>query len=268
MKQLNWYQIFGETKTIPDGKTVTPTDDIQILLHCADIWDKAYTTIAEIITDTITLTAIIVDNNSIDYLVRSTTWASSVTSNSTAMTLIGANNYASNALTADATWCEAIGESEYVDSVLNAKIPKMTTNTTPSGVASASSAYSGRPAYRAFDRDMNTTWNGNVAGSSGQTLEAGWIQYQFTNAVSAKYLTIYTSIPCPLIVVMGSNDGVTFEDVASVENIPNNEQFGSALLNSENYIYYRCKVTQKNTSGGTLMMPVITELQLYGREDV
>ena len=49
MKQLNWYQIFGQTHTIPDGSTVTPTDDVQILLNCANIWDKAYTTIADLL---------------------------------------------------------------------------------------------------------------------------------------------------------------------------------------------------------------------------
>jgi hypothetical protein len=76
MKQLNWYQIFGNTKKIPDGRTVTPTDDIQIWLHCANIWDKTYTTLAEVLTDTDTLLALITSNNAVDYMVRSTTWAS------------------------------------------------------------------------------------------------------------------------------------------------------------------------------------------------
>jgi hypothetical protein len=73
MKQLNWYQIFGVQ--IPDGRTVLPTDDIQIWLHCANIWDKNYTTLAEVLADSTTLSALISSNNAVDYLVRSTTWA-------------------------------------------------------------------------------------------------------------------------------------------------------------------------------------------------
>ena len=78
MYQLNWYQIFGNTHKIPDGKTVTPTDDIQIWLHCADIWDKTYTNLAEVLNDTDTLSALIASENAVDYLVRSTSWATSV----------------------------------------------------------------------------------------------------------------------------------------------------------------------------------------------
>jgi hypothetical protein len=74
MKQLNWYQIFGQTKVIPDGKTVEPTDDIQIWLHCADIWNKTYTTLAEVLADADTLSALINSNNAVDYLVRSKKW--------------------------------------------------------------------------------------------------------------------------------------------------------------------------------------------------
>lgn len=62
--------------TIPDGRTVTPTDDVQILLNCANIWDKAYTTLTALFADTSTLQAVINSNNAIDYLVRSTTFAS------------------------------------------------------------------------------------------------------------------------------------------------------------------------------------------------
>lgn len=122
--------------TIPDGSTVTPTDDVQTLLNCADIWDKAYTTISQLLADTTSLLAVITDNNAVDYLVRSTTWASDVTGDSTAMTDIGADNYASNTLIADSTWRSAIKSSAYYDNVANDKIPTMSDNTTPSGVAS------------------------------------------------------------------------------------------------------------------------------------
>ena len=43
MKQLNLYYHGGGGGggSVPDGKTVTPTDDVQTLLACAGITDKA-----------------------------------------------------------------------------------------------------------------------------------------------------------------------------------------------------------------------------------
>ena len=64
-------------QTTPDGSTVTPTDDIQTWLACAGINDKSYTTLSEVLADSTTLLALMSDNNAVDYLVRSKTWASS-----------------------------------------------------------------------------------------------------------------------------------------------------------------------------------------------
>ena len=62
-------------ETIPDGSTVTPTDDIQIWLNCAGIYDKtSYTTLADVLADHDTLQRVISDENATDYLVRSKTW--------------------------------------------------------------------------------------------------------------------------------------------------------------------------------------------------
>ena len=82
----------------PTGSTATPTDVIQTWLHCANIWDKNYTTISAVLADTTTLLALISSNNAADYMARSTTWASSVVANSTAMTYIGANDYCADNL--------------------------------------------------------------------------------------------------------------------------------------------------------------------------
>ena len=60
-----------ELSEVVDGKTVLPTDDIQIWLKCAGINDKSYTTLAEVLADTDTLLALINSNNAVDYLVRS-----------------------------------------------------------------------------------------------------------------------------------------------------------------------------------------------------
>lgn len=58
----------------PDGKTVTPTDDIQTWLECAGIKGKSYTTLDEVLADHETLQKLISDENAVDYMVRSKTW--------------------------------------------------------------------------------------------------------------------------------------------------------------------------------------------------
>jgi len=73
MKQLNLYYIGGSDQR-PEGRTVVPTDDIQIWLKCAGL-NKPYTTLAEVLADSSTLEALIADSNAVDYLVRSKSFA-------------------------------------------------------------------------------------------------------------------------------------------------------------------------------------------------
>jgi hypothetical protein len=163
---------------LPDGSTVTPTDSIPTLLHCADIWDKSYTSIGEVLDDNDSLLKILTTDNSIDYLVRSTTYASSVTADSDAMSMIGSYDYASDTLLGDSTWAMAIANSTYKDSVINASVPKMTSNNTPSGVASASTIYgSGYEAYRAFDDNTSTFWSAAASDTNK------WVKYDFGKTV-------------------------------------------------------------------------------------
>lgn len=161
---------------IPDGSTATPTDVIQTWLHCAGIFDKAYTTIAQVLNDSTTVTALIASTNAVDYMARSTTWASSVCANSSAMTKIGANNYCADALLSNSTWLNAICGSTYFESVLNVKVPTMTSNTTPSGVASASSVSGSNDAFHAFDNVSGNRW-----ASSG--VPPANLNYKFTQNV-------------------------------------------------------------------------------------
>lgn len=66
-----------ELMTMPNGETVTPTDDIQIWLKCAGITDKSYTTLSEVLADSETYNALLGDSNACAYMARSTTWAGS-----------------------------------------------------------------------------------------------------------------------------------------------------------------------------------------------
>ena len=138
--------VFEDT---PDGATVTPTDDVQTWLHCANIWDKTdITTIDAVIADTTTLNILISGNNASDYLARSTTWANDVCSNETAMTYIGLDDYCANQLLDNSTWLNAIGNSAYFEKVLNKCVPPLTSNTGSDG-GEASGDFN-NPAYYTF----------------------------------------------------------------------------------------------------------------------
>jgi hypothetical protein len=162
---------------IPTGSSITPANDIQIWLHCADIWDKTYTTISQVLADASTLLALISSNNAADYMARSTNWASSVCANQTAMGYIGNNDYCANKLLADSTWRTSICNSTYFESVLNVKVPTMTSNTAPSGIASNSSAESGYEAYKAFDGNDSTSF-----ASYSSSIVNEWLAYDFQSS--------------------------------------------------------------------------------------
>ena len=243
---------------VPDGSTVTPTDDIQIWLNCADIYDKtSYTTLSDILNDSTTLSALIADNNAVDYMVRSTTWASGVCADSTAMSYIGLNNYCANTLLADSDWLNAICNSAYFESVLNVKVPVMTSNTTPSGVVSVEggSEQSSYPLYWAFDNNVNTWATIGVSANAR-------LCYEFT-AVKSIYLTkVITKDGGARSVKVQDWNGSSWADISSQIELPNSadpyaivcegsaSKFGFLVLSSY----------QSNT--------VIAELQFYGRQDV
>lgn len=259
----------GQTETvtlsfIPEGSTVTPTDDIQIWLNCADIFDKSYTTIGEVLADSSTLSALIADSNAVNYMVRSTTWASSVCANQSAMSYIGLNDYCANALLADSTWRNAICNSTYFESVLNVKVPTMTSNTTPSGEVSGATIY---PSYTAYE---------SFGGSRGTLLRdaSGYIQYKFSSKVRIFKVKIkeynntaeasISSFPKDVI-FKASDDGTTFSQIAtaSYTDVTQGKEYTTIIPNSGKHKYYRMEIT--NNNGQSVYTQCGNPLQFYGR---
>jgi len=399
MIQLNWYKIFGVQ--IPDGSTVLPTDDIQIWLHCANIWDKSYTTLAEVLADTTTLSALISSNNAVDYMVRSTSWAGislvpAMTSNttpsgeclssgeystnynyrgfdgndstdwastqgtvgdwlgykftspcavgkvsiknanrvtklnyeisddgvtwttkesnvsisltavsefsvsspekhlysrvvstekgggvdrwqiytlqfysenlcadSTAMTYIGLNNYCANKLLKDATWCNAICNSTYFESVLNVKVPVMTSNTTPSGECFVDQTASWFEPYYFFDG--NTSRHGGWA----QNSYPHWFAYDFGRAVTIVGFEWYAyahyggrTIP---MLLEYSDDKSTWNSYGDTVNAVQSVSWSAMATHiSGAHRYWRIYCATQGTADSI----AFGEVQFYGREDV
>ena len=410
---------------IPDGTTITPTDDIQILLACAGIGDSEIASLAELLDDTSTLSAVINSNNAVDYMVRSTTWAVSVSvpvmtsnttpkgvasaiseisstraawkafnnasaayddcwqasslgvggyiqyrfeepvaiskvkfkvlpdagdisdylssytvkasndgstwadiysgsvsktglsktfvtqsfendteysywrfvetafyddanprctmaeiqflheglcDNSTAMTYIGLNNYASNTLLADATWCEAICNSEYFESVLNVKVPTMTDNTHPYGEVTASAVSTATPgaaSWKAFDDDSATYWNGG-----GGQYPNNYCRYTFPTSkkmylIKYSFAGGYSSTFSYTAKFQTSDDGVTWTDATDTYTLAFNgfeTKTGNVILNGNAKRGYGIQILSCNNSGAYSFG--VNELQFYGREDV
>lgn len=250
---------------IPDGKTVTPTDDIQKWLECANIKGKSYTTLAEVLADEDTLRKLLTDDNAIDYLKRSTTWASgtgSITDSELAMGYIGAYDYAADTLLGDSTWAEAIGESTYSDLVLDVSVKTMTSNTDPEGECFGSTPpYDAQHTYfHAFDKD-NTTFF-----ATSQNPTNPHLGYKFIRPVKVNKLYIknsqYATNVSQNIAVKGSTDGSTWQLITNLvlADVSAYAENTFSFVNDDEYQYIAVFPLD------TLEWWNVMELQFYGRE--
>jgi len=149
-------------------------------------------------------------------------------------------------------------------------IPLMTSNTTPSGIANASSTTNfsgGIGPYGAFDRNTNTLWESNVA--------TAWLSYQFpTGKIIKRYgfFSYFSNNPNPRTWTFeGSNDGSTWTTLDTQTNfITTISTFYSFDISSNvtSYLYYRINIsaTQAVVTRGPIVMSLeMSELtDLYG----
>lgn len=249
----------AQLNDVPEGSTITPVNDIQIWLHCANIWDKSYTTLNEVLADNTTLLALISSNNAVDYMVRSTSWASSVCSNQTAMGLIGNNNYCANELLANSTWLTAIANSSYIESVCNVKIPTMTSNTTPSGTASATSVFpeGNWAAYKALDGLDSTAW------LTGNNVLDATLTYTFPTSKNIKIAKV----------TIGNVEATYTSTQGTIKIFSGNTEVGSKAFSSRGQVLVF--TFPSGLSGATYKVEVIgsnnyyielSTAQFYGRE--
>lgn len=142
---------------------------------------------------------------------------------------------------------------------LKALVPTMTSNTTPSGVASASSFYaSGYEAWKAFDNGGGV-WNSTATSDN-------WLQYKFENPVKLEYANIgrisdgYNNKTQIKYKIQVSTDGVNWKDVSSEKTAVNETNVTIPFINAECCVY--CRVLQ---TSGTYGMS-IDYLQFYGSQ--
>lgn len=249
---------------IPEGSTAVPTDVVQTWLNCAGIFDKNYTTVSQVLADSTTLSALISSNNAADYMARSTTWASDITADSTAMSYIGLNNYCSNALLLVSDWVTAICNSSYMESVLNVKVPTMTSATTPSGEVVESGHYSTNVGWYVFDNNENDFWSG------AEYVENSWVGYHFTSNVKI-YVCILSKYRRPTSIrVDSSNDGISWNAISesTATGVTSDTVVSTPITiictpsTAQDYVRLYCVSTFNHYE------PNIYTVQFYGREDV
>jgi hypothetical protein len=212
-----------------------------------------------IVWDPFIMNAVVNSSTAMNAIINSSTALNAVVNSSTAMNAIINSQTALNAVKDNSTaWNIFINGTG-----LTAKqVPTMTSNTTPEGVASASSIYSSYyDAFKAFDKNTNTYW---FAGGG----QPQWIQYQFINPVFVHTVTLtgwgsagnyYNPTS---ITIQVSNDGNTFTDVATF-----NQEFTSTsttlyIAKQGYYKYWRVRVN--STVGGSGYSPAIRELNFKG----
>lgn len=237
-----------------------PTGDINYWLWYGGINNTQgdYSSLADILADTTALSALMASQNAVDYLVINTSWASSITANEDAMTYIGLNNYASNTLLADSTWCNAICNSTYFESVLNVKVPIMTSNTTPEGECFASSVYQNEQPYRSFD--------GNQSTSGMVNSQSGFVGYIFTDAVFIyKAVSNRQHIDGAVTSLEASTDGTNWIKLCDFTDTQTNVSETHTFMPSAKYDRYRFNIRNTNPNYGFARF---FDGQLYGRKDV
>lgn len=145
--------------------------------------------------------------------------------------------------------------------VTETQVPVMTSNTTPSGVCSASGSRSGNPPYFAFNGNGNP-W---VVDSKPTASNPQWIQYMFNEPVCVTsmmyYHTANDNSRVRNCVVQRSDDGINFVDVYQTD-IPTSPAEVTIEFNNSVYAkYWRLKILSNN---GNPQNVYAGELQFYG----
>lgn len=143
--------------------------------------------------------------------------------------------------------------SEYNGTTEADMIPTMTSNTAPSGVASASSVYSSDwPAWKAMDDNGGTTW------ASAYAPAGSWLKYQFTAGKTATSYTLTArnlADPNPYApsawTLQGSNNGADWTNLNSQSGISwtQAEKKTFTIASPASYVYYKLAITTPGPQG-------------------
>lgn len=147
-------------------------------------------------------------------------------------------------------------------SALSTLIPLMTSNTSPSGVASASTVANGDDltwgAWRAFAENPGVGWS---APGYSDAPPPQWIQYRFDSPTLVTGVLVTSTHTSITWVLSGSSDGVTFYPIYTLVQADTPPGSRQNFSNSTFYTYYRWTITDSSPVGYQL---TLAGVQLYG----
>ncbi|MEC0238024.1 ran-binding protein 10 [Paenibacillus kribbensis] len=165
----------------------------------------------------------------------------------------------------------ATPEAEAID-----LIPKMASDTSPSGKVTYSAAYSGLEGYKAFDRKANYSTAGNYT-AWGTPPKDGWLAYEFpTPKIVIKYVLYYggysTNNPPDAGKDMpntwtfeGSNNGLSWTVLDNKTNyIFTSGANEFSLNNKDQFKFYKINITNNNGATGKDVNLSIHEMEMWG----
>jgi hypothetical protein len=230
---------------------------------------NSQTAMNAVINSQTAMNAVINSQTAMNAVINSQTAMNAVINSQTAMNAVANSQTAMNAVINSQTALNAIRNNTtawntFINSTKNVKeVPIMTSNTTPEGVASASSIrIHDFEAFKAFDKNINTYWY--AGGHAPQ-----WIQYQFVKPVFVHTVVItgheaggnyYNPTS---ITIQASQDGSTFIDIQTF-----NQEFTSTpttlyIAKQGYYKYWRVRVNSV-VLGIHDYFPIIRELNFKG----
>ncbi|MEI6297073.1 MAG: discoidin domain-containing protein, partial [bacterium] len=141
------------------------------------------------------------------------------------------------------------------------QVPTMTSATTPSGVASASSEQVGSEAWRAFDGNGSTFWISDVVGMPVT------LTYQFPSAIAiASYAITVTTYPVyspKNWTFEGSNNGSSWTVLDTRTNSAVNGTSSFTISSPQSFGYYKLNISVNN-GGARGNMVGLNTLQMQG----
>ena len=211
---------------VPQGSTVTPTDDIQTWLACANIRDKSYTTLAEVLADRSTFETLIADSNACDYMARSTTWASN---------------------------------PPLVPTMTSATTPSGT-------VSAKSRYDSNTEAWKAFDGNTTTYWQSSQFGISALPQWIRYEFTTATPIGLVKLKNTTTNYQIGTFKIQGSNNGTDFTDLTELITNTDTSSGGESKYSVNNQQAYKYVQFSVESGYSTYTYASIAELQYYAKE--
>lgn len=229
-----------------------------------------YSSLDDVLDDVTALDILMRKHNSVDYLIDELSSNAKaldiIVNDENAMQYIGTYDYCADKMLASNVIAPKLLESTHWQYILKDHVPKLTSNTSGGGIASA---YNYTDAYKFFDKDTPTAYLDQTQGSPGSIANM-YIQYKFPTPICIKKVGIFEVTGQPnrklqTARLQYSNDGATWTTYTTL-NFSNTTVGEMQYVNAENTnlaygIYWRLQgVSTINAEKW-----ILNELDFFGR---